>query len=277
MPLTDLVSVIPPDIEDEPEDIFAAASGLFFNDFANQHGGERSTILYKSKKFGNIELRTADPEREHDRKLFAHYLWNAGIKLAELISGDKEEWTVRDEKVLELGAGVGLDGIIATLAGAREVVISDYPANALLDNILRNAEGAVPQSARSRYRIEGYEWGDDTSPFASSNAHSFGRILAADCFWMPHEHENLVKSMLHFLDWSHKARVFVVAGFHTGRAKLAGFFDEATLQGLAIEEIYEENAEGDRREWQKERDNGLENVTERKRWLVIAILGRQAS
>lgn len=107
MSLTDLIWVIPPDDEDEPEDIFAAAPGLIFtDDLRNSHGDERSTLVYKSKRFGNIELRTADPEREHDRKLFAHYLWNAGIKLAELISGEDSRWSVKNERVLELGAGV---------------------------------------------------------------------------------------------------------------------------------------------------------------------------
>lgn len=92
---------------------------------------------------------------------------------------------------------------------------------------------------------------------------------------MPHEHENLVKSMLHLLSMDLDARIFSIAGFHTGRAKLALFFQEAVAQGLEIESIYEEDAEGNRREWVEERDGGTENVTERKRWLVIAILKRR--
>ena len=105
--LTDLVQVIPPDAADEPEDIFAAAPGLIFtDDLRNLHGDPDSIIVYKSARFGNIELRTADPEGEDERKLFSHYLWNAGIKMAELISnGMVGKWNVRDMKVLELGAG----------------------------------------------------------------------------------------------------------------------------------------------------------------------------
>lgn len=92
---------------------------------------------------------------------------------------------------------------------------------------------------------------------------------------MPHEHENLVKSMLYMLSTESDARIFCIAGFHTGRAKLALFFQEAVAQALEIESIYEEDAEGDRREWMEERDGGTENVTERKKWLVIAILKRR--
>lgn len=63
-------------------------------------------IVYKSPRFSNIELRTADPEGEAERQLFSHYLWNAGIHLANLISNEADlRWSVQDEKVLELGAG----------------------------------------------------------------------------------------------------------------------------------------------------------------------------
>ena len=80
--------------------------------------------------------------------------------------------------------------------------------------------------------------------------------------------------MLHFL-MDPGGRVLAIAGFHTGRTKLASFFQIAEEEGLEVEEIYEEDAEGVRREWAKERDGGRENVTERKRWLVIAVLKRR--
>ena len=108
--LTDLIQIIPPDIDEEPEDIFAAAPGLIFpDDLRNIHGDPDSTIVYKSARFGDIELRTSDPENEDERKLFGHYLWNAGIKLAELISQeDHGAWSVQGKKVIELGAGMNL-------------------------------------------------------------------------------------------------------------------------------------------------------------------------
>ena len=105
--ITELIQIIPPDADDKPEDIFAAAPGLIFtDDLRNLHGDLGSTIVYKSRRFGDIALRTAEPEGEDERKLFSHYLWNAGIKIAELISReDDSEWSVQDQSVLELGAG----------------------------------------------------------------------------------------------------------------------------------------------------------------------------
>ena len=107
--LTDLIRIIAPDVDEEPEDIFACAPGLIFtDDLRTNHGDPGSIIVYKSKRFGDIELSTADPEHENERRLFGQYLWNAGIKLAELMSDSESEggrWSGRGERVLELGAG----------------------------------------------------------------------------------------------------------------------------------------------------------------------------
>ena len=94
---------------------------------------------------------------------------------------------------------------------------------------------------------------------------------------MNDEHENLVKSMLHFLSHSLEAEIWVIAGFHTGRATLAAFFDTAVSMGLDISQIYERDVDGRERAWKRERDSGLEDVTERKRWLVVAVLDGKPS
>jgi hypothetical protein len=123
-----------------PEDIFGSSlGGIFTDDLQNQHGDDPDTVIeYKSVR-GLLEFRTADVNGEEQRRKFAHYLWNAGILMAELVgrrpehesnkaSGgtslsrrddddgwkngewwtDEEEeknWGVEGHKVLELGAG----------------------------------------------------------------------------------------------------------------------------------------------------------------------------
>lgn len=127
--LTQLVRQLPLTDEEEPEDIFAYAPGLIFtDDLRTSHGDSKAKIVYHSAQHGDIELRTADPQSETDRRLFGHYLWNAGVLLAERLSGrrminghEAAQFSVKDQSVVELGAGVGLAGIIASLSGAREV------------------------------------------------------------------------------------------------------------------------------------------------------------
>jgi nicotinamide N-methyltransferase len=109
------------------------------------------------------------------------------------------------------------------------------------------------------------------------NKYRFTRILAADCYWLSGQHENLVLSMLHFLSLESSARIFAIAGFHTGRARLVNFFEVADEHGLEPDEIYEEDDQGVRREWIPERNNGFEDHTERKKWLVISRLKRKGT
>jgi hypothetical protein len=114
------------------EDIFSSAlSSLFTDDTQNNHGSPGGSLTYTSPVFGDIELQIpAHPDVEEGRKLFAHYLWNASLVVAEGIecasvgvgvNGDKNgqtdcrecgdwnsRWNVRERRVLELGAGMSL-------------------------------------------------------------------------------------------------------------------------------------------------------------------------
>lgn len=92
------------------------------------------------------------------------------------------------------------------------------------------------------------------------------------------QHKNLVHTMRWFLPPPPgRGKIWFVAGFHTGRAIVAGFFETALENGFSIESIYERDLNGRsedggevRREWMPEREGeGPEN---RKRWRVIADL-----
>ena len=114
--LTTLVRLpkIPPDPRFAVENIYSSSlSTLYPNDVQTQHGDAGSYVIYKSKRFGDLELRLTDPSIEDDRRLFAHSLWNSSVQMAEFISGcatgltkeEKRSWCVTWETVLELGAG----------------------------------------------------------------------------------------------------------------------------------------------------------------------------
>ncbi|MCJ1359436.1 MAG: hypothetical protein MMC33_009438 [Icmadophila ericetorum] len=274
---------------EDPEDIFTSSLGLIFtDDTLTQHGNPGSSVIYRCSAFGDLELQLVNPVNEEDRKLFAQYVWNAGVWMAEILSGGavgegkegragKWDWSVRGEKVLELGAGgwvgSGLGGIVSALAGAEEVTISDYPAQEVLANISKNVERNVPVEQRAKVEVVGHEWGVLDDSFSQSRAKHFTRILAADCLWMPWQHRNLACSMSHFLSDDNHARVWVIGGFHTGRAKLAPFFEIVGEEGLEVEDIWEKDVDSVEREWVVEREG--EGITGRKRWVVIAIFRRK--
>jgi nicotinamide N-methyltransferase len=167
-------------------------------------------------------------------------------------------------------------------------VIADYPSPSILSNlrsiVARNITlshsplpaSAVPcLSAPGGIAVEGHEWGVlESDSFALANRGKFDRVLAADCLWMPWQHDNLRRSVAWFLKDDADARAWVIGGFHTRRDNMARFFSDEKLRevGLETEWIWERDCDGVEREWAW--DRGFEDPAERKRWLVVAVLRR---
>lgn len=115
--------LVPSPQNPEQEDIFSSSLGILFpDDIQNSHGTPGQFVVYRSPRYGDITLEIPrHPDVEEGRKLFAHYLWNAGVVAADAIEsssnndqkefGDgkvkwnKSYWDVRGQDVLELGAG----------------------------------------------------------------------------------------------------------------------------------------------------------------------------
>lgn len=110
------------------EDIFSSSiSSLFTDDTQNSHGTPGHAVVYHSPQYGEIKLGIPQhPDVEEGRKLFAHYLWNAGVVAADAIENascddvgdttspiqedggitwDRQYWNMKGKDVLELGAG----------------------------------------------------------------------------------------------------------------------------------------------------------------------------
>ncbi|ESZ98009.1 hypothetical protein SBOR_1622 [Sclerotinia borealis F-4128] len=266
----------------EPEDYLQSTlSTLYPDDIQNQHGGNDQHIVYTSPTLGEITLELYRPAGEKGRLLFAHYLWNAGLQLAEFFEegdgrrGGRERWEVTGERVLEVGSGTGLAGIVTALMGAQEVVLSDYPDEDVLANLRTNVAKNIETDGFGDVTVQGHEWGVVDDEFSVKNKEGFSRVIASDCLWMSRQHENLLKSIRWFLKAD--GRAWICAGFHTGREIMREFFEDETLAaaGLEIETIYERDANAVEREWVMDRGVEDHDATARKRWLVIAILKRR--
>ncbi|KAH6669156.1 hypothetical protein F5X68DRAFT_159680 [Plectosphaerella plurivora] len=290
-----------------PEDFLAGAfASLDPDDTPNIHGDAEHGILYTSPHLkAPLALDLAEPAGDDQRRLFSHYLWNAALLLAELVEAGSlpldapasgaltphagltpGAFDVRGAAVIELGAGTALPSILAALVGASRVVATDYPAPAIIDtlreNVARNTTsdrcppGREP-TPRSAISIEGHAWGDLASPFAAANKHAFDRVLAADGLWMPWVHDALRESISWFLGEGPAARAWVLAGFHTGRATMRGFFEPGAMADahLEVEAMWERDVDGKERPWVAEKAH--EEVGGEKRWLLIAVLRRPRS
>ncbi|KAL4878087.1 hypothetical protein BJY04DRAFT_229989 [Aspergillus karnatakaensis] len=295
------------DAESEAEDLFTTFLPHLFPDEAPRfHGDPGECLLYASPRYGTltIQLPSLPNKPSNESSLFAHFLWGAGLIIADAVEAahsthndgetlSLQRWRVDGEKVLELGAGAALPSIICALAGAAEITITDHPASpALQGAIAHNVQQNIPSPiARScRIAIQPHEWGnlapDDNAWAASCKSH-FTRIIAADCFWMSAQHGNLARTMKWFL--APRGRVWVVTGFHNGRGIVGEFFEAAREAGLEVENVYERDLGSEmgmgtgtgtgsgevRREWVPVREG--ENRENRTRWCVVAVLKHAVS
>ncbi len=94
-------------------------------------------------------------------------------------------------------------------------------------------------------------------------------IIAADTLWNSQSHQSLLNSLQLLLRRTADARVYIVAGLHTGRYTLQAFIQLVEESNLESEEILERNVvEGGRREWKVDRVEGEDVEKERRRWAV---------
>ncbi|PSS02515.1 nicotinamide N-methyltransferase [Coniella lustricola] len=289
---------------EDPEDFFGDSLGVVFqDDTLNLHGDANHALHYTSPHLPKpLHISLADPEGDKDRELFSHYLWNASLLLAEFVEAGTlaaepnlesalgpplTDFDISDLATIELGAGAALPSLLATLLGARRVVMTDYPAPAVISNLRANAQRNVKSEFSPLGKIaedvlvEGHAWGELSSSSSSSseiNHHAFDRVMICDCLWMPWQHANLLASIDWFLktkEESPDARCWCVAGFHSGRWAMREFFRREKLRavGLEVERIWERDCDGVEREWVWDRGN--EDPGERKRWLTFVVLRRE--
>lgn len=135
---------------------------------------------------------------------------------------------------------------------------------------MKNVDENIKERDACKPKIQGHIWGMLDNEFSRLYAGHFGRILVADCLWMPEEHQSLARSIRHFLSVSVHACAYVIAGFHSGRDRMASFFEAVEEEQLKVDNICEIDVYGKLRLWEK--DRGDENVLERKRWLAVALI-----
>ncbi|KAI0766046.1 hypothetical protein BC629DRAFT_1583769 [Irpex lacteus] len=158
-------------------------------------------------------------------------------------------------RILELGAGAGLPSIlIAKLYDAADVTVSDYPDEELIktlaDNVTRND---VARNCRASSVL--------SHPNASIDP-TFDVIIAADTLWNSQLHPLFLDALGKTLRKSAGARIFLVAGLHTGRYTLQAFMN--SVRSGAFELM-------SRRAWDVERQE-QEDEKERRKWVVWMVL-----
>ncbi|ETV75717.1 hypothetical protein H257_10098 [Aphanomyces astaci] len=104
-------------------------------------------------------------------------VWDAAVVLANHLLNDVRLESLR---VLELGAGIGVPGMVASILGAKHVVITEQPelVPLLRTNIRRNfPNGGVTATALS--------WGVAATNAFCDSFGAFDVVLSCDCIYQP--------------------------------------------------------------------------------------------
>ncbi|XP_031702710.1 protein-lysine methyltransferase METTL21C-like isoform X2 [Anarrhichthys ocellatus] len=136
----------------------------------------------------------------------------AGMALAlcHYLDTHREQLSLVDKTVLEIGAGTGLMSVVAALLGA-SVTATDLPdvLGNLRANVMRNTRG------RCRYtpQVAALSWGHDLESTYPTSVYRYDYVLAADVVYHHDFLDELLVTMKHFCKpgttviWANKVRL----------------------------------------------------------------------
>ena len=153
----------------------------------------------------DILVRTRTPVRvpgvEEEPPLFVDALWPGALFLADYLG--RHSSVVRGLSVLELGAGAGLPSLVSCKLGASRVIVTDYPAAGVLENLRELlADNGIPESLCEAHP---HVWGQDPGPLlsllppsAQQGEGGFDVLLLAELLWQDTTalHPALLQSVL---------------------------------------------------------------------------------
>jgi EEF1A N-terminal glycine/lysine methyltransferase len=150
--------------------------------------------------------------------------------------------------VLEFGAGAGLPSLVCAINGARQVVVTDYPDQDLIENLRYNIKHCA--ASLDNIVAEGYLWGNPpyslTNHLPSSTEDSgFDLLILADLLFNHSEHTKLVISIQKTLKRTADAKALVFFTPHRPWLidKDMAFFDVARKMGFGVEQVLEKTME----------------------------------
>ena len=166
---------------------------LFVSPFTIKNDYYSRTNLSDIRHVGQPQQLTVSLVKKH-HSLWGEYVYNAARVLADKM--DSGEILVKDKRVLELGAGAGLPGLVAALNGASHSLITDYKDEDLIRVINLNVDSLAPFTQTCKTVGAGSTFGDNVEILTSIvGGHKFDVVLCADLIFNRSEHGKLLGSI----------------------------------------------------------------------------------
>ncbi|KAI8816303.1 uncharacterized protein EV422DRAFT_489527, partial [Fimicolochytrium jonesii] len=157
---------------------------------------------------------------------YGSYIWPSALVLAAYIHHCRHRFA--GTRVIELGCGTGLPGLLAAKVGAAQVLLTDAP---IFAHVLDNANVAVTMNGLDGVcDVQGVPWGvfpplppAPASTMANSvmdsileeesprSEHSFDFIIGADVFYEPASFDDLLATVAYILMHSLSTAEFITA------------------------------------------------------------------
>ncbi|XP_063149863.1 EEF1A lysine methyltransferase 3 isoform X2 [Candoia aspera] len=115
-------------------------------------------------------------------------VWEAALALCEYFEAKKVNF--QGKEVIELGAGTGVVGILASLLGGN-VTITDLPV--ALKQIEENVHQNLPVQCMAQTRVCALSWGLDHKDFPQN----YDLILGADIVYLKNTYPLLIRTLQH--------------------------------------------------------------------------------
>ncbi|WVR00067.1 hypothetical protein IAU59_007209 [Kwoniella sp. CBS 9459] len=145
--------------------------------------------------------------------LWGHHLWNTALVFSTYLLRNPS--LTQSRRILELGAGAGLPSIACTLAGAKQVVITDYPDTNLVENMRFNADINLSGNQRGAVDVVGHTWGHDVKHLmARTEGQGYDLLILSDLVFNHSQHDALIKTVNATLSDSPDACILVFFTHH---------------------------------------------------------------
>ncbi|MBZ3882840.1 Protein-lysine methyltransferase METTL21B [Sciurus carolinensis] len=197
------------DPESEPESVFPREVGLFSDSYS-----EKSRFYF----CGHVLSIT---QNFGSHLGVAAGVWDSALSLCNYFESQNVDF--RGKKVIELGAGTGIVGILAALQGG-DVTITDLPM--ALEQIQGNVQANVP--AGGRVQVRALSWGIDQYVFPGD----YDLVLGTDIVYMEPTFPLLLGTLQHLC--GHHGTIYLASKMREEHGT-ANFFQHLLPQHFQLE------------------------------------------
>ena len=167
-----------------------------------------------------------------DYDLTGQLIWPVSVLLSHYLASSRGRWLLRKRNVVELGAGCGLAGLVASHVGAHQVILTDGN-EIVLDLLRQNCKSTVNVQARKLI------WGDkENLNMVLRDMTHVDVVIAADVVQWPAVVEPLLNSAKALLWTSEcKAPTLVLGIVNRAQSTYDMFFELAAKLGFSCRRV----------------------------------------